>query len=99
MALVKLRDEVLNESLVISDVADVLLGRGSCDFLGTSRHLWLQQHELVVTALEAEVLAHEVGHVSTNFDLHVLGHGTDGIIVHQEVLFDNFIVVLSGPGV
>ena len=89
MRLVQFLDEFLHKSSIERNVSDHFastraLGR-SFDFLVRSDQLRFKEHELVVATFELKVLAHEIGQISTNLDLHVMRDRADGIIINQQV--------------
>lgn len=90
-------DKLLNKGLIECDVSNQLFMLGaSADALGGSNELRLEEHKLVVASFELEVLAHHVGQVRSDLDLHGLRHRANSQVIGRKVLLDVLVGLFRG---
>jgi len=91
--LVKLPDERLNETLVESNVANVIFKFSFRAAGSVSLHQRLEQQEVLVANLVLEIFAHEVGQERSHFELHVSIHRPDRVVIDEQVLFHRIFLL------
>ena len=89
VSLVELCDEVLDETLVESNVANSFVFRLAASLF--PHHGRLEEHHALGTDLESQVFDHHIGEVGAETELHALGDGADMDVVCNQVFLDRVI--------